>query len=43
MNKMNEDNLPSHIAIIPDGNRRWAKKKKLAPWQGTSCWSKNKE
>ncbi len=34
MNKMNEDNLPSHIAIIPDGNRRWAKKKKLAPWQG---------
>jgi undecaprenyl diphosphate synthase len=23
-----------HIAIIPDGNRRWAKKRGLAPWQG---------
>ncbi|MCS6956469.1 MAG: polyprenyl diphosphate synthase [Patescibacteria group bacterium] len=22
-------NLPNHIAIIPDGNRRWAKEKKL--------------
>jgi len=26
MNKIIEDNLPSHIAIVPDGNRRWAKK-----------------
>jgi len=23
-----------HLAIIPDGNRRWAKNKKLKPWQG---------
>jgi undecaprenyl diphosphate synthase len=23
-----------HIAIIPDGNRRWAKKKGLKPWEG---------
>lgn len=29
---MNEDLL--HIAIIPDGNRRWAKKRMLKPWEG---------
>jgi undecaprenyl diphosphate synthase len=23
-----------HLAIIPDGNRRWAKKKLLLPWKG---------
>ena len=23
-----------HIAIIPDGNRRWAKKRTLSPWKG---------
>lgn len=26
--------IPNHIAIIPDGNRRWAKKRKLNPWVG---------
>ncbi|MEM5830238.1 MAG: polyprenyl diphosphate synthase [Candidatus Aenigmatarchaeota archaeon] len=26
--------LPNHIGIIPDGNRRWAKKKGLAPHIG---------
>jgi len=26
--------IPNHVAIIPDGNRRWAKKKNLVPWQG---------
>ena len=26
--------LPNHIAIIPDGNRRWAKEKGLNPWEG---------
>lgn len=25
---------PNHIAIIPDGNRRWAKERNLAPWKG---------
>jgi undecaprenyl diphosphate synthase len=25
---------PLHIAIIPDGNRRWAKRQALMPWQG---------
>jgi len=24
----------NHVAVIPDGNRRWAKKKNLLPWQG---------
>jgi undecaprenyl diphosphate synthase len=23
-----------HVALIPDGNRRWAKKRGLLPWQG---------
>jgi undecaprenyl diphosphate synthase len=26
--------LPKHIAIVPDGNRRWAKGKSLNPWDG---------
>lgn len=29
--------LPKHIAIIPDGNRRWAKEKNLQPWEGHSA------
>lgn len=31
---MVQDNLPKHIAIIPDGNRRWAKERGLPPWEG---------
>ena len=27
-------NLPNHIAIIPDGNRRWARKHQLEAWFG---------
>ena len=27
-------NLPIHIAVIPDGNRRWARAKGLLPWLG---------
>lgn len=26
--------VPRHIAIIPDGNRRWAQSKGLKPWEG---------
>jgi len=29
-----ENNLPNHVAIIPDGNRRWAKEKNMDPWEG---------
>lgn len=29
-----EFSLPNHIAIIPDGNRRWAKENGLKPWEG---------
>ncbi len=28
------ENLPLHVAIIPDGNRRWARRKRLVPWEG---------
>lgn len=27
-------NSSLHVAIIPDGNRRWAKARKLRPWRG---------
>ena len=28
------NNTALHIAIIPDGNRRWAKAHRLDPWEG---------
>lgn len=31
---MNDHNIPKHVAIIPDGNRRWAKERELKPWDG---------
>ena len=31
---MNMDNTPKHIAIILDGNRRFAKRLMLEPWKG---------
>ncbi|MDO8504019.1 MAG: polyprenyl diphosphate synthase [bacterium] len=27
-------NIPNHVVIIPDGNRRWAKQRGLPPWLG---------
>jgi len=32
-----------HVALIPDGNRRWAKKRGLFPWQGHIEGAKNLE
>ena len=32
--------IPYHVAIIPDGNRRWAKEKGLAPWEGHEAGAK---
>lgn len=31
---MNTEQYVEHVAIIPDGNRRWAKNKGLSGWQG---------
>ncbi|MCK4919123.1 MAG: undecaprenyl diphosphate synthase family protein, partial [Candidatus Pacebacteria bacterium] len=31
---IDNNKLPKHIAIIPDGNRRWAEKHKLEAWFG---------
>jgi len=32
-----------HLALIPDGNRRWAKKRGLLPWKGHIEGAKNLE
>ena len=34
MIKIDKKNLPTHLVIIPDGNRRWARAKGLHPWLG---------
>ncbi|MBI3442380.1 MAG: di-trans,poly-cis-decaprenylcistransferase [Candidatus Sungbacteria bacterium] len=31
---MSDLKIPTHLAIIPDGNRRWAKQHGLLPWEG---------
>lgn len=31
---MPDSKIPTHLAIIPDGNRRWAKQHGLLPWEG---------
>ncbi|MEK6824753.1 MAG: polyprenyl diphosphate synthase [Nanoarchaeota archaeon] len=31
---MANKNVPLHVSIIPDGNRRWAKGRGLKPWEG---------
>lgn len=40
-NKSYDNNIPKHIAIIPDGNRRWAKSKGLPAWEGHRKAAKN--
>jgi undecaprenyl diphosphate synthase len=32
--KAKDSKVPKHIAIIPDGNRRWAKQRGLLAWEG---------
>ncbi len=39
----NSQKIPVHVAIIPDGNRRWAKSKGLEPWEGHEAGAKNFE
>lgn len=34
-------NIPVHIAVIPDGNRRWARSHELNAWEGHREGSKN--
>lgn len=36
-------NIPTHVAIIPDGNRRWARQRGLKPWEGHEAGAKNLE
>lgn len=36
-------NLPVHVAIIPDANRRWAKDRGMKPWEGHEVGAKNFE
>jgi undecaprenyl diphosphate synthase len=43
MIKIDKENLPNHVVIIPDGNRRWAKERGLAPWRGHLAGAKKAE
>ena len=38
----NNNNLPNHVAIIPDGNRRWANDKNLPTSVGHSTGLKRR-
>lgn len=35
--------LPTHVVIIPDGNRRWATSRNLRPWEGHEAGAQNTE
>lgn len=39
----NRENLPIHVAIIPDANRRWARERGLSPWKGHEAGAENFE
>lgn len=43
MEEIDKQNLPKHIAIIMDGNRRWAKQRGLTTKDGHKAGSKNLE
>ncbi len=38
-----KSSAPNHVAIIPDGNRRWAKERGMEPWKGHEEGAKNTE
>lgn len=39
----NTGDVPFHVAIIPDANRRWAKERGMKPWEGHEVGAKNFE
>ncbi|MFH1461080.1 MAG: polyprenyl diphosphate synthase [Patescibacteria group bacterium] len=43
METIDKENLPQHTVIVPDGNRRWARKRGLAPWRGHVAGAKKAE
>ncbi|AMM54588.1 polyprenyl diphosphate synthase [Pyrococcus kukulkanii] len=43
LEKVKSGNLPKHVAIIMDGNRRWARKHEKPPWYGHFFGSKKLE
>jgi len=43
MIKIDSEKLPQHIAIVMDGNRRWAKKNNLSSSEGHKAGAKNLE
>lgn len=43
MSEQLSSTLPLHVAIIPDGNRRWATARGLKPWEGHEAGAQNTE
>jgi undecaprenyl diphosphate synthase len=38
-----KEKIPNHVAIIPDGNRRWARSRGMKPWKGHDAGAQNIE
>ena len=43
VNQMDFENVPRHVGIILDGNRRFSKKLMLKPWKGHEYGAKKIE